>query len=402
MANENPDLPPALDGGAAHRLGGAWTDRGAQVLALGGTGSWQAAVLCHRRAIELLGALRPADDSQADLGTAWVNLGNALLADPSAGSDEEALDAFARAIAVIDRLPVSSKPRFRHNLAAAWMSRADALARGESPAQLAEARLAYGQSLEIALGLPLDEKPAFRVLLASCRINLGCLLGRLSSTASAVGECERAVAALGPLPAAGHRLARHHAATAWINRGEFLLGLVGGAREAVDSARTAQRLIEGTGHGSPAEAKLRLRALVVIARGLESSMRGAGAAPGADALAELTDVTESGVEIALARREGAPEIFDPFVAWFFSVGSRVYGRYQPHFLSEYLAETLSRLGDGAGPELAGRLRTIAGQSSRAALDALGHDRVILAGTQEADRLLCTARDLRGAEALFNR
>ena len=75
-----------------HRAGSAWTDRGTAFLVSGSPGSRQAAVRCHRRAVDLLSAFSPAPGraAQADLGTAWVNLGCALQAGEDRGELAEA------------------------------------------------------------------------------------------------------------------------------------------------------------------------------------------------------------------------------------------------------------------------------------------------------------------------
>jgi tetratricopeptide (TPR) repeat protein len=357
----------------------------------------------HRKAVELLGRL-PVDGNPgylADLGTAWVNLGCALLAGLARDCAEGALGAFDRAIVHLERLPIATSSRFRHNLAAAWMNRADALTRAGNGESHDEALAAYTRAIEIAGGLVLDEKPSFRVLLASCRINLGNLHHRFARLDEAIVNYDGAVTALGNLPRSGHRLACHHAATAWTNRGEALLAKDNIAGAAAESARMALGQFEGRSLDGAAEAKLSLRALGVMARGLESAVRVARSVPGADAIAELTDIAERGFGIALAHRDRAPDVFDPFISWFFSFGSRIYGRYQPQFLAEYLDEGLRRWDAGRDPGLWEQLRIIARQATAGTLESLSRNRLVVAGTRETERLLETVQGLRNAAAIFN-
>jgi tetratricopeptide (TPR) repeat protein len=380
-----------------HRAGSAWTDKGTQRLVEGGSGSWSEAVNCHLRAVEILGRL-PVDEDPAfcaDLATAWVNLGCALLAGTKTDSPEGAVAAFGRAIALLERLPVETTPRFRHNLAAAWMNRGDALGRVATAGRQDAARSAYARAIGIASLLPLDEKPSFRILLASSGINLGNLLQRSGRYDEAVAAFDGAIAALGGLAGAGHRLACHHAATAWTNRGDALLE---GSRadEAVESAMTALRQFGGHSLDGPADAKVSLRALRVAARGLESRLREGRGGVDADVLARITDIAERGFSMAAAHRAGAPDIFDPFIVWFFSFGSRIYGLYQPRFLEEYLSEGLARWDRRSEPVVAAQLRIVARQAVDTALERLSSGRVIVAGTRETERLLGTIDDLRGA------
>ncbi len=380
-----------------HRAGGAWTDRGTQGLVSAGASGWRASVDCHLRAVELLGGLPVAENADylADLGAAWVNLGCALQADPTRESLARALEAFDRGVDLLGRLPFEGNPRFRHNLAAAWMNRADAFAQIDTPTSRSGALQAYGRAIEVAGELPLDEKPSFRVLLASCWINLGNLRQRMGDFRGAVHSYDGALAAIGSLPRSGHRLARHHAATAWTNRGEALLSesSADGARESVESARTALAQLGGRDMGGAADAKLALRALRVMARGLEAQLRAADSR-GPLEIAALTDVAERGMSLAFANRGAAPDVFDPFVLWFFSFGSRAYGHYQPQFLAEYIGEALQRLDPDASGELAIGLRAVALKAAAGALEALSRNRLLVHGTRQTELLMRAVRDLR--------
>jgi len=387
-----------------HRAGSAWTDRGTERLVSGGSAEWAASVHCHRRAVELLSEL-PVEENisyRADLGAAWVNLGCALQAGTTRESLLEALGAFDRAVDLLGSLPIEANPRFRHNLAAAWMNRADAFARIDTATSRAGALRAYARAIEIAGALPLDEKPSFRVLLASCWINLGNLHQRLLEFPSAIRAYDGALSAIGNLPRSGHRLASHHAATASVNRGEAFLsqGARADAELAVESARMALAQVEGREFSGHVDAKLSLRALRVLARGLESPIRG-GASPGAASVAELTDVAERGLDLAFGGHEANPRFFDPFIVWFFSFGSRIYGRHQPQFLAEYLGEVLERWDAHGCPDVAGQLREIARQAAAGALEELGRDRLLVCGTRQTELLMSTVRELRGAALLFD-
>jgi hypothetical protein len=401
-----PDSPdkelPAAEQEFLHRSGSAWTDRGSQCLVSGRPGDREESVRCQRRAVELLGRLPISENIAyiADLGAAWVNLGCSLQTGGSRESLLEAMDAFDRAVDLMERLPLESNPRFRHNLAAAWMNRADTFSRIDTDSSRERALEAYHHAVVVAGELPLDEKPSFRVLLGSCWINLGTLQQRMARNPQAVLSYERAASALGRLAESGHRLACHHAATAWTNRGEALLCMSSGdgAGNAVDSARTALRQIEGRHLDGPTGAKLGLRALRVLARGLEILARSGSRTP--EGVAEMTDVAERGIDRAFMGRRSEPEFFDPFVLWFFSFGSRIYGRYQPQFLAEYLEEVLGRWDFAGSPAGGDEMRRIARLATSGALESLGRNRILAAGAPRTERLLGTVRELRHALAQF--
>jgi tetratricopeptide (TPR) repeat protein len=361
-------------------------------------------VHCHRRAVELLSEL-PIEENTAylaDLGAAWVNLGCALSAVPAPECREEALAAFESAVDLLGRLPFEANPRFRHNLAAAWMNRADAYAQIGTAAGRSSAQGAYVRAIEIAGELPLDEKPSFRILLGSCWINRGNLHQRTLDFPGAIRAYDGALAALGNLPRSGHRLACHHAATAWVNRGEALFEVSSrhGHEHAVESARMALAHVEGRNLGGPVDAKLNLRALRVLARGLESDVPPGGALSAGKA-AELTDVVERGLDLAFGGHENDPQFFDPFIVWFFAFGSRAYGRHQPRFLAEFLDEVLGRWDSKGSPEVAAELRAVARRATIGALEELGRTRLLVAGTRQTELLMSAVKELRAAAFQFN-
>lgn len=329
-----------------------------------------------------------------------MNLGCAFQAGSSRDCLEKALGAFDRAVALLERLPLGLVPRFRHNVAAAWMNRANTCVQIGTASSLSTARQAYSRAIEIAGELPLDEKPSFRILLASCWLNFGNLDQRLSRFPEAVLDYDRALAALGTLAQCGHRVARHHAATAWANRGEALLSMAEVGESAVESARNALLQVRGRPLDGVAEAKLKLRALRVLARGRESVLHAKPCRHNANEVAALTDIAETGLDLAFGIRARDPEMFDPFLIWFFSFGSRIYGRYQPQFLAEYLKEMLHRWIPGGAPGLGSELRAVARQAAAGTLDGLRHRRLFVAGTRQTDLLLSTVSDLQNAAAQF--
>jgi hypothetical protein len=365
---------------------------GKQRQAAGGPGGWPAAVECHRRAIAILGELPTGDDDAvlADLGAAWINLGCAHLSDSSPENLIVALGAFERGMEFLERLPFGASPRFRHNLAAAWMNRADALAGLGTVSSRANADEAYVRAIELAAALPLDEKPSFRVLLSSCWINLGNLRQTADDFPGAIFAYDRSLEAMGQLPRSGHRLACHHAATAWTNRGEAWLSAGGedGARNAVESARQAMSQVEGGSLEQDVDAKLLLRALQVMARGLESLER-------CSSPEGLSDIAERGLDLAFGVHGRDPDLFGPFIVWFFSLGSRAYARHQPQFLAEFTDEVLRRSDGVVDAGIGAKLRAIVHQAAAAGLEALKRSRLLVAGTRQTELLMSTVRDLRG-------
>ena len=269
--------------------------------------------------------------------------GIALLGNNTPASLKEAVSHFDRAIDLRRRLPLDANPMFRHGLAAGWMNRGDALTRLGSPENLAEALRSYDAALETLSLLPLDVSPLFRRRLAIAWQNRGLTL--LAQDANGWAEAEqsftKAIAILHQGNAAMIEDRNYLLATVWMNKANALV-----RGQALDPARTAAK--QALAVTIPAEssdlalAEAGLNARHILCQAIAGWLAGPGLSTAArdELIAEATDAVDDGMRLAQNWEQRGATQFRPLAQELFRFGARIYQMFQPHFLNEFLLETL--------------------------------------------------------------
>ena len=327
-----------------------WWQRGRDAEALGTSAAFAEALRCFDEARALLS--RATDDSESVrlLGRVWMNRGNLLQRQATPAALIDAMFAYDAAISVLGRLPPD--PVVGNHLGAAWLNRGHALQRFADPARLVEAlrsfRAAIGLLRPIALARAEPSAPAN---LAGALINLADTL--VSSTEPDRLEAARAA-----------------------------------AREAIALAGPAE-------NSEPLWAELGLMARRAHAAAVGGLLVEAFAP---ELVGEASDTIESG--LALVRRwDASPSHpLQPFAQRFFRFGAELYRRHQPHFLAEFVLETLAAP-DSPPAWVADReFQFAACEAIDGALADLRAPRLLFADDPLTERTLATHRGLTLAAA----
>ena len=284
----------------------------------------------------------------------------------------------------------------RRQLALAWMNRGNALQKTGSPPGLGDAVRSYDEAIAIFQTLPLETEPAFRNHLGAAWMNRGHAL-MVAADPAAADSFEQAIAQLRKLPQNSDPFYRLNLAGAWTNLAHVLLAsasLSAGERSRA-AARNALDALAGVeqAHEEFAAMSLRARRAQVMALGELLATAGQKRESITDLAGEATDVIEGG--LALARefeRRGVTQL-RPLAMRLFRLGAQLYCAYQPHFLGEFLLETL------AAPTLAAdeEFRAVANDALAVALAHLQRPQLFFADTREGEKVLATARSLRAAQ-----
>lgn len=348
----------------------------------------------------------PDESNRLASVSALLRQGQALEA---AGHFTAAVVSFDRAIALCP--PVEGGgPTARLRLCGiAWMNRGSALHKLATPEAMAAARDAYNRAITTLEKLSFERDPALRNSLAAALTNRGRLLQLDRAPhllADAIASHERAITLLAPLVSGTSPLhVRRNLAGAWLNLADARLGLAttDALDRALEAARRALALVGEREDAAPEFADLGLkarRALVdAIGRLLSAPDRnGDGTFPETELAAEAGDAIDGG--LALARRWESRSGADlrPLALRLFRFGGQFYGRRQPHFLAEFLQESI---GPGAPYAADPEFRAAAIATVDAAWRHLRTPRPLLAGTPTTDRLLAAAEALRRARELLS-
>jgi hypothetical protein len=276
-----------------------------------------------------------------------MNRGNALQKNGSSPGPREAVRSYEEAIAIFETLPIETEPAFRNHLGAAWMNRGHALIIVEDPAAADSFERAVAQLRQ----LPLDSDPFYRLNLAGAWTNLAHVLLAPAS----LNAAERSRAA---------------------------------ARNALASLAGVEQA-----HEEFAAMSLRARRAQVMALGTLLAAAGQTRESITDLAGEATDVIEGGLAIAREfERRGVTQL-RPLAVRLFRLGSQLYCAYQPHFLGEFLLETLGAPALAADAEF----RRVADDALAVALAHLQRPQIFLADTREGEKAIATARSLRAAQ-----
>jgi len=343
------------DPAATPSTAAAWLARGQQHEAEGTPASLATALACYDRALELLRLLPDSPDPQhlREFGVTWMNRGNALqkLATPASLAD--AVAAYDEAIALLKKLPTHD-PAHGNSLGAAWMNRGHALAQQDAAA-LPAAILAY----------------------------------------------QEAIAVLQRLPIAEHRSARINLAAAWMNLANALLLFT--PPRAADARSAAQTSLVLTGEQDSsdqiiADIALKARRVQCDALGHLLVIASTQRAPTQPLADEAADAVDQGLALVRHWEFHGVQHFRPTAARLYRFGARLSLIHQPHFLAEFLLESIDPT--RAPGALTGdtELHAFAAEFIPHALATLRATSLIGLAPAQAQRLHEAVRDLESAQA----
>lgn len=328
--------------------------------------------------------------STARLLDAWFQRGQAL---ENEGRLDEALATYDNALALLRVAGNAADLPTRHALGLAWMNRGNALQKIATAVSLADAVHAYDEAIATFRSLPVDTEPALRNQLGAAWLNRGHALVHISEDA-AITSFENALHELAQLPLETDPFFRLNLAGAHTNLAHATLAR--SAATAADSARTALAVLAGfeRAHEAFAGMSLRARRALVMALGTLLTAAEAAREPIAALASEATDAIDDGLALARDLEAHGLSHLRPLAQRLFRLGAQLYGVHQPHFLGEFVLETLATPAFAADAEF----HAIAQSALTQALAHAQRPQLILAGTADPQRLLDTAHSLRAALA----
>lgn len=360
-----------------------------------------AALEAYAEAVEHFQAAMCADDPEDanHLANLWTNRGMTLLDEGSAGALAEALSCFDRAVELRQRLPLEANPLFVWGLSAAWMNRADVLSRLGQPGQLAEALSSYDKAIQLLHRMPLDEHPTYRARMALAWMNRG-LTAQAQGTQASMEEALRCFTqSIHEVPGGGHSAhpeQRRIVCCAHLNRGHAFLNVQpaqpGPARE---EAFAALGLAAEFERSEILAAQIGLQARHLLCRAV-AYLVDLGEVP-ADWITETTDAVDDGMALARRWRQSGDDRLQNMETELFRFGALIYRLCQPHFLAEYLLESMDPDRSAGAPVSEEKMHHIAA-------DALWSVTLDIRAQQQADpsaenqsRLLPRLEELQNAE-----
>jgi tetratricopeptide (TPR) repeat protein len=272
--------------------------------------------------------------------------GIALLALGTPNALDEAIGAFDRAIALRRAIVDGGRPDYAFGLATGLLNRGEALARKADAVSLEAAIAAFGEGIDLLSALPWPVDGEIRRRLAVGWQNRGLALHAMGGRHRDARESfERAMQLLDE-PAADDIGAKPTMVAA-ISISFASLLVESPDSESLDRARAAATLAlrnvdAAAAETDPVTAEMAIKARYVLCRALAAALPDTGHADesGSATLHLTTDAVDEGLALARRWEQKGVDRFRSLAADLLRFGSRVYAKYQPHFLDEFLAENL--------------------------------------------------------------
>jgi hypothetical protein len=291
-----------------------------------------------REAIRLA-EVEPAAQGTADLGSAFLFLGQVLELQGKPEKLEEASAAYDRAKDIFAALP-QDQPGLRRLSALAWMNRGNVLQKLSKPDDVA----AYDQAISLLVDLT-DDLEA-RSVLSAIYMNRGSGLQRQNTPEARKTAAESfglAVATLEKLSTEGQSQFVPLLAAARVNYAGALLGVPGSEFKTIrSSAIAALQIVANAEDKELGAVDLGLRARRILCESVALLLGNPNLPPKArgELISEGTDIAEAALALCGRWEQRNVPNLRPMVGWFFSFGGALYARQQPQFLAEFLSDTL--------------------------------------------------------------
>lgn len=339
------------------------------------------------------------------LANVWTNRGIALLNEGGSENLAESIRSFDNAIECRRTFPPSADPWIRYGLAAGWMNRGDALTRLGKPNHLGLALAAYDEALGILLSLPAEQDSAFRQRTAIAWMNRGITLQAFATEAAsreAIHSFEQAATCLESSADTGES-APIRAAVSMNHANALLQSETPNPVQACTSARKAISCSDGVERQRLRSAEVGLKARYILCQALswliEEHPDNGTRAP---LFAEATDAVDQGMELIRHWNASGSPLSQSIANDLFRFGARVYRAYQPHFLTEFLLETLEPQTSPGASEPSPEMHLTAVEAIWQELRQISRDGFKMVSKPEFDSLLDRLRLLRVADERLTR
>jgi hypothetical protein len=279
--------------------------------------------------------------------SALMKRGIGLLQDGTHESVLEALRCFDEALVLRRRVPPGHAPFQGYLLAACLLNRADALVRLGGEAPLGHALLAYEEGIEVLRALPLSDDPRFPRRLAMAHQNRGLALQlrrTAADLAAAAGAFTEAIAVLDHERSAAIPDREYLRGVVWLNLAnlEAARNEPGSQDRSRDAATWALAYVASLEDTDPeaAEAGLRARHVLCQSCAIALSQPAAAGETMPEDVHDATDAVDEGLALVRRWEQRGVMRFRPLAFDLFRFGARVYARFQPQFLVEFVEENM--------------------------------------------------------------
>jgi hypothetical protein len=258
----------------------------------------------------------------------------------------DALHCFDEALEIRRRVPPDHSPFQGYLLAACLLNRADALVRMNDVGPIATALASYDEAVEVLRRIPLAENPLYPRRLALGLQNRGLALqarGREGDADLAADSFGEALQVLDQDASQSIEDRPYLRAVVWLNLANLRAAQAADDAHAAarDAALQAVEAVAGLETSDINAAAAGLQARHILCRVCAQSLSQAGDEEMPADVHEATDAVDDGLELVRNWEQRGVPHFRPLAFDLFRFGARVYARYQPQFLDEFIADNIN-------------------------------------------------------------
>ena len=281
-----------------------------------------------------------------DEASVLMKRGIAFLEEARREAAIDALHCFDEALEIRRRVPADHSPFQGYLLAACLLNRADALVRMNDVGPIATALASYDEAIEVLRRIPLGENPLYPRRLALGLQNRGLALqarGRAGDAQLAADSFAEALTVLDQDSAQAIEDRPYLRAVVWLNLANLRAAQPEGDAPATarDAALQAVEAVTGVERSDINAAAAGLQARHILCRVCAQSLSQAGDEEMPDDVHQATDAVDDGLELVRGWEQRGVPHFRPLAFDLFRFGARVYARYQPQFLDEFIADNMN-------------------------------------------------------------
>jgi len=268
--------------------------------------------------------------------------GIAFMDEPRREAPIDALHCFDEALALRRKVPPGHSPFQDYLLAACLLNRGDALVRLNDAGPLAAALGAFEEAISILRQLPLADDPLYPRRLALAYQNRALALQLHGDTSAATAYFSDALAVLESTDAAAIEDRDYLLGVVWLNLAMLQSGDLDEPSQAAARAAAIRAIgyVADSERHHPQAAAVGLQARHVLCRVCAQTLSSATDDEMPADVHDATDAVDEGLALVRSWEQRGVEAFRALALDLFRFGARVYARYQPQFLDEFIAENL--------------------------------------------------------------
>ncbi len=387
------------DEAARHLLAATWMNKSNVLLSIPNKDQSEDVQKGFQEAIRLFGTLpiKTKELYVSDAVTLWSSIGQAQIKSNKPNNTEDAIGCFERAIHLLQLLPWQGNLQLRAHLIGLWFNIGNAQRLFQGTTRRNAAINAYTHAIVFSQDFPI-ENPQSALLISNVWMNRASLFSSAQDEEQrkeALFSFEKSIEILKKVGADKDPNIALHIARAQANRAK-LLSLPKdkantNASAIAEAAAEAKKLSEAFIDQAPMAAENVLNARLALCQNYCLRLQESKSDESLNLYEQATDEIDEALSLIHKCEAKGAKLFRPIARQFFRVGTQLYRSQQPHFLAEFITDSV---GTGRPLNDDPAIVKIARECIDETIENLTKNNPVTAGSPEAEQLNATLNPLK--------